>query len=626
MNNSTVPLRKAIYQSLRLDRALRLVWNSAPGWTLVNLVLLVAQGLLPLVALYLMKRIVDGVTIGISAADKSAAIQQLGIWVLLAVFVAVITAFSRSLAELASEAQSQLVTDHVSDLIHAQSITIDLEYYENSSNYDTLHRAQQEATYRPTRIVNGLTQIGQNGISILGIAGLLLVFNPLLALVLFVAALPAALVRLFYTRRFYSFEQEQTKKERRAWYYHWLMTNSGHAKEVRLFNLGSLFKDRYLNLRQMLREGRLAITRRRTFADFLVQAFAAMAVFGTLGYAAFLTIQGAITVGDLVAIFMSFQIGLSAMQTIMRGLAGLYEDNLFLTNFYQFLDLKPTIKSPSNPVPIPAQINQGVIFHNVSFAYPNSTRSVLEDIDLSLSPGEVIALVGQNGSGKTTLVKLLCQLYNPTRGRITLDGIDLRQMDPVQWRRQIGVLFQDYAQYQLSAWENIWLGDVEDDPDIDQIIQAAKIAGADPLIKHLSKGYDTHLGHWFEDGTELSTGEWQKIALARAFMRDARIIILDEPTSSLDPLAEAELFRHFHNLIQDRSAILISHRFSTVHMADCIYVVDNGRIVERGSHQELLHLNGSYAQLYLAQAEHYQLETHPEGGDERRSHIHAPIK
>jgi len=605
VDNSPVPLRKAISQSLRLDRALRLVWKAAPIWTLINLALVVVLGSLPLAALYLMKQIVDGVTIGISMADKVIAFQEVLTWVLLAAFVAVLTALSRSVAELASEAQSQLVTDHVSDQIHAQSIVIDLEYYENSSYYDTLHRAQREATYRPTRIVNGLIQIGQNSISLLGVAGLLLAFNPLLALVLIVAALPAVLVRLVYTRRLYSFEQEQTKQERKAWYYHWIMTDSDHAKEMRLFDLGAIFQGRYLNLRQVLREGRLAITRRRVSADFLVQAFAAVAVFGTLGYAAFLTIQGSITLGDLVAIFLSFQIGLNSLQVIMRGLAGLYEDNLFLTNFYQFLDLKPKIKSPSDPVPVPPHIVQGVRFRSVSFAYPSSPKPVLEEIDLSLSPGEVIALVGQNGSGKTTLVKLICQLYNPTQGMITLDGIDLRQMDPVQWRRQISVVFQDYIHYQLRAWENIWLGNAGADPDMDQIMQAAKVAGADPVIQGLPKGYDSHLGYWFEDGAELSTGEWQKVALARAFMRDARLIVLDEPTSALDPLAEAELFGQFRQLIQDRSVILISHRFSTVQMADCIYVMDKGKIIERGSHHELLQQDGSYAHLYHAQAVHY---------------------
>jgi ATP-binding cassette subfamily B protein len=379
------------------------------------------------------------------------------------------------------------------------------------------------------------------------------------------------------------------------------MTDTNIAKELRLFDFGGLFKERYHDLRQNLREGRLQITRRRVSADFFVQAFAAVAIFGTLAYAAFLTIQGAITLGDLIAIFLSFQIGLTSSQAILRGLAGLYEDNLFLTNYYQFLELQPVIKPPAHPVQIPAPIVEGLRFNSVSFSYPNNDIKVLDQVDLSLSPGEVIALVGQNGSGKSTWVKLLCQLYNPSSGGITLEGIDLRQMDPVQWRSQISVVFQDYAHYQLRAWENIWLGDVASEPDCERIVQAAKNAGVEPVIEGLPNGYDSHLGHWFEDGSEISTGEWQKIALARAFMRDAQIIVLDEPTSSLDPLAESELFMKFRRLIKDRSVILISHRFSTVQMADCIYVMDGGKIIERGNHQDLLEMGGSYAHFFQAQ-------------------------
>jgi ATP-binding cassette subfamily B protein len=601
MTKTPVPLREAIPQSLRLGRAFRLVWNAAPRWTALNLCLVVIAGLLPLAALYLMKRIVDIVTVGITAAHQALAYQAVLTWVLLAAFVALLTAFSRSVGELASDAQSQLVTDHVSDQIHAQSILIDLEYYEDSSYYDTLHRAQREATYRPTRIVNGLIQIGQHGISLLGVVGLLFAFNPLLALVLVAAAFPVVLSRVFYTRKLYRFEQEQTRQERKAWYYHWIMTDTTYAKELRLFDFGALFRARYRQLRRDLRQGRLAITRRRVTGDLTVQVFATLAIFGTLAYAAYLAIQGRVTIGDLIAIFLSFQIGLASSQAILRGLAGLYEDNLFLANFYQFLDLQPKIKTPSHPVPLPGQMNEGLRFEAVSFSYPQSETRVLDQVDLTISPGEVIALVGQNGSGKTTLVKLLCQLYQPTSGRITLDGIDLRRTDPVEWRGQISVLFQDYAHYQLKAWENIWLGDAGADPDLDRIVRAAALAGVDPLIKGLPDGYDSYLGHWFEDGSEISTGEWQKIALARAFLRHTQIIVLDEPTSSLDPLAEAELFTRFRRLIKDRSAVIISHRFSTVQMADTIYVMQGGKIIERGTHHDLLRLGDSYARLFQAQ-------------------------
>jgi ATP-binding cassette subfamily B protein len=340
--------------------------------------------------------------------------------------------------------------------------------------------------------------------------------------------------------------------------------------------------------------------------DFLAQTLASVALFTAFGFTAWQALRGVLTLGDLVMVYLGFQSGLGFLQAILRGLAGLYEDNLFLTNFYRFLDLKPKIQPLANPRSIPAHITRGLVFEGVRFTYPGTTRPALESVDLTLAPGEVIALVGENGSGKTTLIKLLCLLYQPNAGRITLDGLDLRQVDPVRWRREISVTFQDYVHYALTAWENIWLGDIEQLPDRERIEAAARRAGIDAAIQRLPKGYDTSLGSLFEAGKELSTGEWQKVALARAFMREARIIVLDEPTSSLDPLAEAALFQRFRSLIDGRSAVLISHRFSTVQMADCIYVLDGGRIVEHGSHQVLLQREGLYARMYLAQVGLYQ--------------------
>ena len=606
MVNQPVPLKEAVRQALRLDRAVRLVWRSAPGWTLVNLGLVVVQGLLPLAALYVMKRAIDALAGGLGAADPAAAFRPALAWLAAAAGVAVAGVLARSLGELAGEAQSLLVTDTVSDLIHAHSIEVDLGYYEDPAYFDTLHRAQQEAPYRPTRIVNGLVQLGQSGISLVGIAALLLSSNGWAGLALFAAALPAGFLRIVHARRLYRFEQEQTERERRAWYYHWMLTDAWHAKEVRLFHLGELFRERFRELRKGLREGRLALTRRRLLVDFLAQALAAVAVFAAFGFTALQALRGALTMGDLVMVYLGFQSGLGFLQAILRGLAGLYEDNLFLTNFYRFLDLKPEIQAPAHPRPLPARITRGVAFEGVGFTYPGAQQQALVSVYLELAPGQVIALVGENGSGKTTLIKLLCQLYRPETGRITLDGLDLRLVDPVQWRREISVTFQDYVHYALPAWENIWLGDAGRPPDRERIEAAARRAGADAAIRRLPKGYDTFLGSRFEEGKELSTGEWQKVALARAFLREARIIVLDEPTSALDPLAEAALFERFRSLIDGRSAILISHRFSTVRMADCIYVLDGGRVVECGAHEELLGRDGLYARMYRAQAGLYQ--------------------
>ena len=601
-----IPLKQALAQTLRLDRALRLVWKSAPGWTVANALLVIVQGLLPLVSLYLVRLIIDAVMTGLSNPDKQAAFSQVLTWLLLAGGVGIVIALARSLGELTSQSQSQLVTDHVSDVLHAQSIAVDLEYYENPIYYDTMQRAQAEAPYRPTSIVNGLVQLAQNMLSLVGVVGLFLTFSPLVGGVMLLAAFPGALVRWYYARKSYRFEEQQAQNERKAWYYHWVMTDSSHAKEVRLFNLGDLFKERYQAIRQVLRNGRLKLAKQRATSDFVVQALAVVAIFGALGLAAYQTILGAISLGDLTAIYLGFQIGLSSLQSILHSLAGLYEDNLFLSHFYQFLALKPAIQAPTNPRTVSQPIKQGVRFHGVSFSYPNSVEMAVHGVDLTLSPGQVIALVGANGSGKTTLIKLLCELYQPSFGQIEVDGVDLRLLDPVAWRKQISVVFQDYVHYYLTAGENIWLGNIDLQGEMKPVMEAARQAGANLVIERLPHRYDTYLGTWFEEGKELSSGEWQKIALARAFIRDAQIIVLDEPTSSLDPLAEAELFREFRKLIQGKSAILISHRFSTVQMADYIYVMDKGSIIEEGTHVNLMAQNGRYAEFYLAQAANYQ--------------------
>jgi len=604
--NERTSLSERIQTALQLDRAVRLVWKSAPRWTLISLFLVLVQGMLPLVGLYLMKRIVDAVAAGLAAPDRASVFPQVARWVLLAGTVALLSALFRSLAELASQAQSLVVTDAISDILHAQSIAVDLEYYEDPRYYDTLHRAQREAPFRPTRIVNGLVQVGQSGLSLLGIAAILFSFSWVIGFVLVAAALPGAIVRLLYARRLYGFEQKQTEIERRAWYYHWVMTNAAHAKEVRLFGLGSLFRDRFRGLREQLREGRLALVRRRSLADLLAQTIATSAIFGSFALICYQAIAGAITLGSVVMYYQGFQLGVGYLQGILRALAGLYEDNLFLSNFYEFLELAPKIRRVSRPRAVPQQLHQGIAFQGVSFAYPSNPNVVLKDIDLTLAPGEVIALVGENGSGKTTLIKLLCRLYDPSAGTISLDGIDLRELDPVCWRREISVIFQDYVHYHLSAWENIWLGNVELEPDRDLIVQAAQLSGADAMIRRLPQGYDTMLGHEFRTGQEISIGEWQKVALARAFLRGARIVVLDEPTSSLDPLAEAALFERFRELIKGRSGILISHRFSTVRMADTIYVLEGGRVTESGSHDELVRRGGTYSRLYALQARQYR--------------------
>jgi len=305
--------------------------------------------------------------------------------------------------------------------------------------------------------------------------------------------------------------------------------------------------------------------------------------------------------------YQAFQTSLTSLQSMLTGLAGLYEDNLFLTYFYDFLTLEPRLLEPAKPRPVPRPMKEGVVFHDVTFQYPETERTALADISIDIRPGEVAALVGANGSGKTTLVKLLCRLYDPHAGCITIDGVDLREFGTADLRRHISVIFQDFSQYQLTARENIWIGNTSLDPRDAAIETAARDSGAHEVLAALRNGYDTMLGKWFEEGEELSIGEWQKVALARAFVRDSEILVLDEPTSALDPLAEWKVFEHIRELAKGRAVVLISHRFSTVHTADRIHILDQGRIVESGSHDELMRLGGTYARMYEVQARAYRI-------------------
>lgn len=598
--------RRKLRHALRLDRAVRLVWQNARSWMLANLALLLAQSALPVASLYLTKQIIDAVTLALSASDKNAAWQSAALWVGLAGALALLMEVCRSLTSFVNQAQAQLITDRMHEMLHAKSLAVDLEYYENAHYYDALHRAQQDAPFRPQSIVNSLMQAGQSGLSLLAIAGLLFSYNATLASLLFLATLPGLWVRLKYADQAYRWQRHWTASERRAYYYNWMLTSGEYAKEVRLFNLGPLFMQRFRALRETIRRERLAIATKSAFTELAPQVLATLAVFGACAFMAHQTIAGLLTLGAMVMYWQAFVRGQSFFRDLLQAVANLYQDNLFLSNLDEFLELKPRVAEPQQPRPFPRPMRKGIVFHGVSFRYPESSKIALQDIDLSLRPGETIALVGENGSGKTTLIKLLCRLYDPTTGHITLDGVDLRDYASADVRREIGVIFQDHAHYNLTAQENIWLGNVALPQQHERIPLAAQHAGADQVIAKLPARYQTVLGKWFEDGEELSIGEWQKIALSRAFLRDAQIIVLDEPTSAIDAKAEFAFFQRFRKLAKNRATVLISHRLSTVRLADNIYVLADGRLSENGTHEQLLVRDGVYAQLFETQARQYR--------------------
>ena len=598
--------RPTVRDVFRLGRALKLVWSVAPGWTAASVALTVLQGVLPVATVWLMKLIVDAVTEGITGPDHGTAFRHVALLIGLAAAVGLAAAIMRSLATMVDEALGRTVTDHVTDVIHAQSVLVDLEYYENARYHDALYRAQQEAPYRPTSIVRNLTSTGQALVTLISMAALLLSLHWVVGLIVLAAAIPGAVVRVSFSGKLYVWQRGRTETERQAAYTHWLLTDATHAKEIRLFGLGEQFRSRYRELRRKLRRELIQLATRRSLADLGAGAAAVLAVFGTFAYIAWRAITGAITVGMMVAYYQAFQTSLGSLQAVLRGFASLYEDNLFLSYYDEFMNLEPRVVSPTHPRPVPRPMAEGIRFENVSFSYPETERTALQDVCLSVRPGEVTAFVGPNGSGKTTLVKLLCRLYDPSGGSITLDGTDLRSFDAVDLRQHLSVIFQDFAHYQLAARENIRLGNVDLPESGPAIEKAARDAGVHETIAGLRNGYDTTLGKWFDDGEELSVGEWQKIALARAFVRDAEILVFDEPTSALDPQAEWDVFRHIKELAQGRAVVLISHRFSTVRTADRIHIFDQGRIIESGSHDELMEMGGRYAHLYEVQARAYQ--------------------
>lgn len=596
-----------LQQHVRFLPALRLVWKAAPRWTTAHIVLLIVQGILPIVGLYLTKLTIDTLTALPAIADKSAAFRSLVSLLAFTGGVLVASTVCASLSNLVTKAQSLQVTNYMQRVVHAKSIEVDLEYYENAEYHNSLQRAQQEAVYRPNQILQNLVQVAQDSISLVTMVGLLITLHWSIAGLLLVAAVPAVLVRLKFAEVTFRWQRRRTELDRQTKYLSWMLTDGSYAKEIRLFGLGHLFGQRYDRLRHQLYREELSIETRQAIATLAAQILAATLMFSAYVYIVYQTFQGAIKLGDLVVYYEALQRGQTALKSLMGGLSSLYENNLFLANLYEFLEIKPKIAPAAHSKSFPRPMRSGIVFDRVSFQYGTTSRWALKEVSLTIRPGEVIALVGENGSGKTTLIKLLCRLYDPTHGKITLDGVDLSEYDIVDLRRQISVIFQDYVKYCFTASENIWLGNIDVDPISDSIPDAARRSGADEVIRSLPQGYETILGKLFDQGEELSIGQWQKVALARAFLRDSQLIVLDEPTSAMDPKAEYEVFQNFRRLIQNQAAILISHRLSTVKMADRIYVVDRGKIIEGGTHAELMQLGGLYAELFATQAKSYQL-------------------
>lgn len=592
-----------------LPRSLRLVWTAAPHWTTAWICLLIVQGVLPVATVYLTKLIIDSFVATTGSNVSWAAIQPILVLVGLLAAVLLVSELVQSGAEWVRTAQGEYVQDHIQQLVQQQSVAVDLAFYESPAYHDQLEQAQSQAATRSQALLENTGTLIQNGITLVAMIGVLLPYGAWLPGVLIVSTLPALFVVVRFDQQYHRWWQRSTADRRRAFYYNALLTESHTAAELRLFGLGSHFQTAYQTVRQRLRNERLQLVKIQSVARLGAGVVALLITGVVMVWMVWRALQGVLSLGDLVLFYQALSRGQTLMRTLLSNLGQLYSNSLFLGNLFSFLALTPTVHEPTEPMPMPLVIKQGVEFRHVTFRYPGSERVALEDFNLHIPANKIVAIVGVNGAGKTTLVKLLCRFYDPDAGTITIDGVDLRRFKLADLRRAITMLFQFPIPFYMTARDNVALGNVTLDHTMAEIEAATRSAGAHEIVARLPQGYDTPLGKLFANGAELSGGEWQRIATARAFLRQAPIVVLDEPTSAMDSWAEADWFDRLRALTQGRTGLIITHRFTIAMRADIIHVMHAGRIIESGRHDQLLALNGHYAQSWAAQLQaNQQLE------------------
>jgi len=583
-------------------RALELVWSTNRGLTLALALLTLCAGVLPVWVAYVGSLIVDAVLGAIGTAGSTAHVLRLV--ALEGLLIAAIAAAQRGLSLCQSLLRAQL-GQRVNVMILEKALTLELQHFEDSEFYDKLTRARREASTRPLSLVTRTFGLVQNAVSLASYGVLLAHFSPWAVAVLLLAGLPAFVAEAKFSGDAFRLFRWRSPETRMQIYLETVIAREDHAKEVMLYRLGPRLLERYRDIFRRLYAQDRALTVRRDLWGLALGSIATAALYAAYAWIAVTAVRRIITVGQMTMYVALFRQGQAAVSAMLAAVGGMYEDNLYLSTLYEYLETE--VPAPGGAAVRGPHPEDGVRFEDVSFTYPGAEQPALEHISLHLTPGSSLALVGENGSGKTTLIKLLTRLYAPSAGRILLDGQDLAEWDERALRERIGVIFQDFARYQMLVGENVGAGDERFFEDETRWRAAADKGRASEFIDTLPAGYHTQLGKWFRDGRELSGGQWQKIALSRAFMRTrADILVLDEPTAAMDAQAEAEVFEHFRQLARERITILISHRFSTVRMADQIAVLNRGRIVECGSHEELMRLEGRYAHLFTLQARGYR--------------------
>ena len=579
--------------------ALNLVWESSPGWATANILVSVIRSFLPLMLIWLLKMLIDAIT---RAATAGSGVDSENIiWMILAVVA--VYFFDEAFSDLGNyirKKQSLELEVHMHGLLHAKSVNLDLINFEKPEYFDCLTRAAREAPWRPNIILNNLVALMRGLLSLLLITGLILSLHWSIVAVLLVTNIPSVWLRLHYAEILYNFQREQTPEARKSAYFNWLLTGDRPSREIRLFGLGnyfiSLFKKSFIKQK----DDEIKIIRKRTGIELVSNLFKASAFLVTLWFIASQTINGKLSLGQMAMFLLAFRQGMICIKDLFSSLAGLYEDSLYIEDTFEFLNLEENIKA-SEPVVCPGLLKNNIVLDKVSFTYPGNTNKTINNVSFEIGKGEVIALVGPNGAGKSTLVRLLCRLYDPDSGSIFYDGHNIMNIDPDEYRKSFSVVFQDFMLYNLSARENIRMGNIGAEKSPEKIRSAASDAGIDEILSSLPDGYDSVIGNLFNNSRELSWGEWQKIAIARALYRDSPLLILDEPSSSLDADTEFEIFSRFREIIKGKTSIIISHRINNIRLADRIIVLDRGSVIETGTHDELIKSGGIYCKMFMKQ-------------------------
>jgi ATP-binding cassette, subfamily B, bacterial len=571
------------------------IWESSKKFAIIQLILLIAIALLPLLSFVLIKNIIDLLA---THGGTDFSVFKTTLIVLAAILI--INSIAQNMSSFIGEMQEQLITNYFSSKIQAHSVTLDVSYYDNPDFHKTLHRAQEEAAFRPTMILQGVVGLVESSFTVASVGVLLFYQHWAIVLVLLFTAVPAVFVKIHYSRKLFEIQDKNFSIDIKSWYLNWVLTKPSFAKEVRIFNFGKQLRERFKDLRTQLYKARYFVHWHLAISSSIVNIVESIAFLTALSYTIYLASIGTVSIGALVMYYQIFQKGQSSLQVFLRSLVKLYHNQQFIEYIYNFLHIKSNM-SRSEPHAAPPPYIEQVSIKNLGFSYPNTEKPALKNVNVTMERGQVIALVGENGSGKTTFIKLLCRLYDINKGQILVNGVNIKQYDIGEWRQRITVIFQDFMRYEFSASDNIAISDVHKPLDHDAIKSATEKTTADEFISYLPKGIDTKLGKEYEDGAELSGGQWQKIALARAFYKDADIIVLDEPTSAIDPLSEHEIFSQLKDMAQGKILILITHRLYNLKMADSILVFDKGELLETGSHDELIEQEGKYFQMFEKQ-------------------------